>query len=252
MKRALTLAAVLAFAVPAFAKEPPPIKAGIHQQCLQDRAEGESTAADAWVSLGQLDQVRGDLKAAYDKYRKAFDLGADVTKAQLDFTLVNGVLWIQNDACPVPVPALTGKALMSEQAEGIAEPKLRYPPILMNTQSEGTVLARTWLDEKGNVLRIAVTEASAGVPRVLRGTGLNVDSTNRPGVEAAERMVSRVQFALNTIEVLRTHDFGRKARGKVVDAKVVYLPPDGMSVNLPRGGPNTDAGAIYDPQATGK
>ena len=70
----------------------------------------------------------------------------------------------------------------------------------MNTQSEGNVFARVWLDEKGGIIRIAVSDASSGPVRILRDTGLNVDSTNRPGVEAAERMVSRVQFALTAID----------------------------------------------------
>lgn len=228
------------------------MKAGIHQNCLRERAEGETPAADAWISLGQLDQVRGDLKAAHDKYWKAYELGADVTTAQLDFTLVDGVIWIQNDACPVPVPALSQKQLMSEPAARVAQPDFRYPPILMNTQCEGNVSARVWLDADGNAFRIAVTQASASIPRIKRSGGLNVEGTNRPGVEAAERMVARVQFALTAIETLRAHDYGRKARGKMVESKIVFQVPNDMTVNLPGGGPNTSAGAIYDPEATGK
>lgn len=260
MKRLAATAAALSLlptvvASPALAKkrgdELPPMKAGIHQQCLRERAEGAEPAPDAWIALGQLDQVRGDLKAAFEKYRKAFDLGVDVTKAQLDFTLVNGVIWIQNDACPVPVPALSPAALMSAPAS-VSLPEIRYPQILLNTQSEGNVQVRAWIDEKGNAHRVAVTEATAGIPLILRRTDLNVDSTNRPGVEAAERMVSRVQFALTVIEALRATTFEKKARGKVVEGKVAFRPPNDMTTNLPGGGPNTAAGEIYDPQNTGK
>ena len=59
--------------------------------------------------------------------------------------------------------------------------------------------------------------------------------------ENAERLVARVQFALQSFEDLRGHDFGAAAGGKTFEWKLGYVPPKDMSENLPGGKPRDAA-----------
>lgn len=207
-----------------------PMKAGVHQKCLQERADA-GKEWDAWIHLGQLDQVRGDGKAAMEKYKKAIALGADVATAKIDFTLVNDVIWIQTDACPVPVPGSVG--LGEAPPEGvIKDVAVKYPPILRFVMSEGAVTPRVWIGPDGKATRIAITESESSLPEAVH--------TRSRYDEQAERFYARVQFAMQTVETLRSHDF-KGAEGKVWEQRLVYKVPDEMKKNVP--GQHVDSSA---------
>ena len=207
------------------------MKAGIYQKCLQEKSgKGEPLA---WVGLGELDQIRGDLKAAYEKYRKALALNAALVDSPIDFTWVADVIWVQSSICPVPVPPLAaGLALADKVPETTRGPDLVYPEmIFMDIRSEGNATPRVWIGPEGKPIRIAIVEASSGPPGIIRE-----DLTRVPGAEAAERFEAKVQFALSAIEVLRGYDFGKAAAGKVFERKFAYLPNIDMLERTPDSG----------------
>ena len=245
MNRSIIIAAAVALALVSFSAEAKkkktdaaeieipkgtPMKAGVHQKCLQARADA-GTEWDAWIHLGQLDQVRGDGKSAMEKYRKAVALGADVSTAKIDFTLVNDVIWIQTDACPVPVPGSVG--LGEAVTEGaMKEVTVKYPPILRFVLSEGSVTPRVWIGTDGKPTRISIVEVTSSLPEAVH--------TRQMYDERAERFYARVQFAMQTIETLRAHEF-TGAEGKVWEQRLVYKVPDEMKKNVP--GQHVDSSA---------
>ena len=211
----------------------PALKAGIHHNCLRPLAAKNEPLG--LIGMGMLDQTKGDLAAAMEKYKAAVLAEYDVVAAPIDFTLVNGVIWIQSEVCAVPVPA-------APEAEAIEEPKFEeeletvYPKPLENVRSEGSVTAAVWVGPDGRAARVHVAESGAGP------SGL--DRRYVAGEEAAERLVARVQFALQAIEDLRAFDFGKANAGKRFEKKLVYIPKNDISQSgaLPgQNGPQTPA-----------
>lgn len=210
------------------------MKAGVHQKCLQQRAE--ENFPDAWVALGQLDQVRGFHREAAEKYAKAVALGADPAKVQVELTMVGDVIWIQNDACKVPVPAAPAGETVSAITNAI-EPV--YPKSIWDsTRAEGNAFAKAWVDQTGKVTRVEIVDASSALPQIQR--------VRDPNEEAAERLLSRVQFALTTIETLRAHSFEGALAGKVHAQKFAFKVPDTES-RLPGQGIDTPATGDISP-----
>ena len=209
----------------------PPIKAGIHVKCLEELAAKRD--GNGHVGLGMLDQTRGDLAGAMKKYMEAFSTGMEILDVPVDFTLVNkggqAVLWIQTTSCPVPVPAVEG---VEETAATPLEkgPEPVYPKGMQNVRSQGNVTANVWVGADGRASRIHVIEAGAGPAGIER--------RRDPGEDPAERVVGRVQFALQAIEDLRGHDYGAANAGKVFQAKMSYLVPKEIKDHLPSTRPN--------------
>lgn len=208
----------------------PAIKAGIHVKCLQELAGKKD--GNGFVGLGMLDQTRGDLESAMKQYMEAFAAGYEILEAPVDLTLVNkgeqAVLWIQTTSCPVPVPAVEGveEGTAAELEKG---PEPVYPKGMQNVRSQGNVTANVWVGPDGRATRIHVIEAGAGPAGIERRRG--------PGEDPAERLVGRVQFALQAVEDLRGHDFGTASAGKVYTAKLVYHVPKELKEHLPSARP---------------
>jgi hypothetical protein len=238
MRRSIILLAALSLPLLAFGKKKDaapaapakaPLKAGINQKCLQSKAD-EGKDASAFMSLGELDQVRGDLKGAFDKYKKAFSLDADVANHPIDFTMVGEVIWIQNANCPVPVPSADVQA--ASAPDTLAAPKIDYPmAINREVRAEGNVTPRVWIGADGKAARVAIVDVTAGPP--------GYDHPRDPGQEAAERFLARVQFSLSTLDAFRGYDMGADNAGKVWEKKIAFVPPNEMESNLPGSGPNT-------------
>lgn len=241
--RRIALAALLVVVLPSTAlawgkkkkaeeKKPlPPIKAGIHVKCLEELAGKKDGAG--FVGLGMLDQTRGDLAGALKKYMDAFSTGMEILDVPVDLTLVNrgdqAVLWVQSAACPVPVPPVEGVAAGAATAlEKGPEPV--YPKGMQNVRSQGNVTANVWVGADGKASRIQVVEAGAGPAGIVR--------RRDPGEDPAERLVGRVQFALQAVEDLRAHDYGTANAGKVFTAKLSYLVPRELKDHLPVTRPN--------------
>src|SRR5439155_25564068 len=95
-KIAFVVAALIPLA--AFAKKEekaPALRAGVNIPCLEKIVKSDAPTAQAWITLGYLDQVRGDLKSAEDKYRKAFTaVEKDIDNSPIDFTLEKEAVWI--------------------------------------------------------------------------------------------------------------------------------------------------------------
>lgn len=223
---------VAALFVPAVAlawgkKEPkkaplPALKAGIHHQCLTPLAANKEPAG--LMGMGILDQTKGDLAGAKARYLTAFAGKYEVMTAPVDLTYVGGVIWIQSEACPVPVPA-AAPAEMIELSQAKLKFQPKYPEILLSVRSEGDVEATVWVGPDGKPSRIHVDSVSAGP--------LGIERRRDPGEEEAERQVARVQIALQVIEDLRGFDFGATNAGKNLAWKISYFPPKDISENLP-------------------
>lgn len=212
----------------------PAMKAGINQKCLKEKsADGKD--ASALIALGELAMVRNDPTTALDDFKQAGKLGADVANAPVNFTLVKGVLWIQNDECPVPVPApsaaqLAATTLPVEQAQG---PKVPYPVGAARvTHSEGNVHPQVWIGADGKPERIAIVEVTSGPP------GFEHNETRKLGDESGERLFARIQFAIAALDALDVYDFGTANAGKVWDKKIEFIPTETLG---PNGGPDTSA-----------
>ena len=210
----------------------PALKAGINIPCLKPLAEAKDPAG--LLGMGMLDQTKGDLKAAGEKYAEASRAGNDVINAKVDLTLVNGVIWIQSEKCPVPVPAAADSASVEASSLKIGlQP--HYPKALLAVKSEGVVKAMVWVGADGRAVRVHVSETSAGPSGMgsLILDGGTSDQRLKLEEENAERLLGRVQFALQAFEDLRSHDFGAAAAGKSFAWKLSYVPPKDMSENLP-------------------
>lgn len=240
MKRSVLVAALLvpaaAFAWGKSKKEEaakpalPALKAGIHQKCLAElAAENE---VPGLMGLGILDQTKGDLAAAKEKYVAAFAAKADVVGSPIDLTYVPGVIWIQTTNCPVPVPAAPSAETITVSAlKSTLQPQ--YPRVLLSIRSEGDVETTVWVGADGKATRIHVDGASIGP--------IGIERRRDPGEEEAERQVARVQLALQAIEDLRGFDFGADKAGKSFAWKLSYFPPKDFSENLPGALPDTAA-----------
>jgi hypothetical protein len=205
----------------------PPMKAGVNVKCLEANVKSDKPVAGAWITLGMLDQVRGDLKAAEEKYRKGYSAGAtDLAAAKIDFTLVGGAIWIQDAGCPVPVPAAGADAKETTDLKGPKAPA--YPTSLMGFKAEGNATIDAVIGPDGQALRVTVKEASAGPT--------NVERHREPGEEDAERLVSRVQFALVAMQATRDFKFPDGGAGKIYEAKMLFQPPHDISQDLPGSG----------------
>lgn len=237
----LTPVLVVALFVPALAlawgkkeekKAPlPALKAGIHHQCLTPLAEAKDPAG--LLGMGILDQTKGDLKAAKTRYVAAFATKYDVVSEPVDLTFVSGVIWIQSAACPVPVPAApAGETIEVSATKMKFQP--HYPEILQSIRSEGDVMATVWVGSDGKAARIHIDSVSVGP--------IGIERLRDPGEEEAERHITRVQIALQSIEDLRGFDFGAANANKSFAWKLPYFPPRAMGENLPGERPNT-AGA---------
>lgn len=236
MRSTTLFAAILFVPVAAFAwgkkeeKKPalPAMKAGVHHQCLTPLAAKKDPAG--LMGMGILDQTRGDLAAAKARYVTAFGEKYDVVKAPVDLTYVGGVIWIQSEACPVPVPAAAPSETIEVSSLKVKfQPK--YPEILLSIRSEGDVETTVWVGADGRPSRLHVDAVSIGP--------IGLERRRDPGEEEAERQVARVQLALQAIEDLRAFDFGAKNAGKSFAWKLAYLPPKDISENLPGTLPNT-------------
>lgn len=228
----LTPVVVAALFVPVFAlawgkKEPkkaplPALKAGIHHQCLTPLAAKKEPAG--LMGMGILDQTKGDLAGAKTRYMAAFATEYDVVSAPVDITYVAGVIWIQSEACPVPVPAAPAGERI-ELSQGKLKFQPTYPEILLSVRSEGDVETTVWVGADGRPSRIHVDAVSAGP--------VGIERRRDPGEEESERQVARVQIALQAIEELRGFDFGAANAGKSLAWKIAYLPPKDINENLP-------------------
>lgn len=207
------------------------LRAGVNVPCLEKAVKGDKPPATAWIALGYLDQVRGDPKAAAVKYQKAFEAGADdLANAPLDLTLVNDVIWIQNDLCKVPVPA-QGDAPAATKVPPFDEPK--YPPVLSGIGSDGNASVTAVIGVDGHPTRVTLKSASAGPAQVVR-------TYTRPGEELSDRLVARVQFALVTMQTIKDMKFPDGNSGKLVEWTAKYVPPkDLLSENRLPGKPDT-------------
>lgn len=195
------------------------MKAGVNVPCLEKIVKSDAPTPEAWITLGYLDQVRGDLKEASEKYKKAFGAGAkDLANAPLDFTLVGDVIWIQDDACKVPVPPAGADASTAADVKSLPNPK--YPDAVQSIASEGNATAVVVVGPDRKPMRISVKEASAGPPQIHREA-----YDTKPGENDAARLLSRVQFALVTIQTLRDTKFPDGNSGKVVTQKFLFQPP---------------------------
>lgn len=217
----------------------PALKAGIHHQCLTPLAEKKEPAG--LMGMGILDQTKGDLAAARNRYVTAFAQKHDVVATPLDLTYVNGVIWIQSEACPVPVPAAAAAETIEVNALKVKF-HTKYPEILLSIRSEGDVETTVWVGADGKPSRVHIDKASIGP--------IGLERRREPGEEEAERQVARVQLALQAIEDLRGFDFGAANSGKSFAWKLSYLPPKDITENVPGERPNT-AGAGNAPGAPG-
>ena len=212
----------------------PSMKAGINQKCLKDKsADGKD--ASALIALGELAMVRNDPKTALDNFQAAGKLGADVANAPVNFTLVKGVLWIQNDECPVPVPAPSAAQLAATDVstDTVPGPKVPYPVGAARvTHSEGNVHPRAWIGADGKPERIAIIDVTSGPP------GFEHTEGRKLGDEGGERLFARIQFAIAALDALGGYDFGAANAGKVWDKKIEFIPTENLG---PTGGPNTSA-----------
>jgi len=232
MTTILPLLAILA-ATPA-ATPSQGMKAGINQKCLLAKsADGKD--ASALIALGELAMVRDDPKTALDDFQAAGKLGADVANAPVNFTLVKGVLWIQNDECPVPVPAPSAAQLAAAELsiEAVPGPKVAYPVGASRVvHSEGNAHPRAWIGADGKPERIAIIDVTSGPP------GFEHNEGRKLGDEAGERLFGRIQFAIAALDALRGYDFGAANAGKVWDKKIEFIPTENFE---PGAGPDTSA-----------
>lgn len=213
----LAIAAAVLFLAPRSARAGG-LRAGINVPCLEKAVKGDNPPATAWVALGYLDQVRGDLKEAVGKYEKAFSAGSkDLANEPIDFTLVGDIIWIQNDLCRVPVPKQGADATAATDAKG-PETTAKYPPALNSIAAEGDAVATAVIGPNGHPIRVRVADVSAGPAQVPHTYG-------KPGQEAAERLMARVQFALVTLQTLKDYKFADGSAGKVFTWKPRYVPP---------------------------
>ena len=198
------------------------LKVGVHHQCLAPLAAKNDPAA--LVAMGIVDQTRGNLGEAKKKYMAAAGTELDVLTAPVDVTLAGGVIWVQTVPCPVPVPAAPeSEAVELEKLAKSLEPI--YPRVLLSVRTEGTVRASVWVGPDGKATRIHVVDTSVGP--------VGVSKRRDPGEEIAERMIARVQLALQAIEDLRAHEFGAGVASKRFDWKLTYIPPRDAKDSLP-------------------
>lgn len=234
-----TILPILAVLLAADASAPaaasaPAMKAGINQKCLKEKsADGKD--GSAIVALGELAMVRNDPKTALDDFQAAGKLGFDVANAPVNFTMVKGVLWIQNDECAVPVPAASAAQLAATtvSVDAVPGPKVPYPALAdRQVHSEGNVTPRVWIGADGKPERIAITDVTSGPP------GFSHGETRKLGEEAGERLFARVQFAIAVLNSFDGYDFGEKNAGKVWEKKIEFIPTENLG---PNGGPDTSA-----------
>lgn len=245
--RLAAVASVSLLLIPSLGNAAGAMRAGVNVPCLEKSVKSDTPSPDAWIALGTLDQVRGDLKEAMVKYKKAFAAGAkDVANAPIDFTLVGDVIWIQNDLCKVPVPATGAEATtpVSEKLKGPEAPK--YPAALNSIGSEGNAVATATVGPDGKVARVNVKDTAAGPPTVVHST-----QSTTPGEADGERLLSRVQFALVAIQALRDYTFPDGNAGKVFSWKVLFVPPKDLLSNTEGVMPNRTDTSSSRPSTTG-
>jgi len=198
------------------------LKIGALHACLSPLASsGDSIGL---IAMGVIDQARGNLGAAEARYRATAGTSFDMLGSPLDLTFAEGVLWVQTRPCPVPVPdEPASEVQVVEKLKTRVEPT--YPRALLSVRADASVTTTIWVGADGRASRLHIDSVRVGP--------VGVSKRRDPGEESAERMVARVQIALQAIEDLRGHDFGAELAGKRFEWKLAYVPPKPQGDALP-------------------